>query len=94
MVESVTADDREDEGFSEGDFSDPAEIHSEDMPGLMEISRGDWDGVPLLGAPDGARMEYATGDPLLVSALHEWFAAQISNHGDYASSEGEHSSHY
>lgn len=44
--------------------------------------------------PDGARMECATRNPVLVSALHEWFAAQVSDHGDDASPEGEHSSHH
>jgi len=71
-VENVTADDRKDEDFSEGDVSDPAEIHGEDRPGLMEIqARTTEMEFRYSELSDGARMEYATGDPLLVSALPE-----------------------
>lgn len=34
--------------------------------------------------PDGAQIQYATQDPGLIMALHQWFAAQLSDHGHHA----------
>jgi uncharacterized protein (DUF305 family) len=50
--------------FSRGDFSDPAEIHGEDMPGLKELEEN----ASSIEArysklPDGAQIEYTTDDP-------------------------------
>ncbi len=81
--------------FSRGDFSDPAEIHGEDMPGLKELEAG-VEGIDFRYAelPNGAQIEYVTDDPALVSALHRWFEAQLSDHGEHASPDDEqHSSH-
>lgn len=33
---------------------------------------------------DGAVIECSTADPGLVTALHAWAAAQVSDHGDHA----------
>ncbi len=38
--------------------------------------------------PDGAKIEYEAGDPALVAALHDWFDAQISDHGEHAEDGG------
>jgi hypothetical protein len=71
--------------FQRGDFSDPAEIHGEDMPGLAALRAGaghiDVQYTPL---PNGAQMQYTTKDPALIAALHQWFAAQRSDHGHHA----------
>ena len=71
--------------FAQGDFSDPARIHGEDMPGLKELSAG----APHLSIryteiPAGAQIRYAAADPALVDAVHRWFAAQRSDHGRHA----------
>ncbi len=100
-VQEVVADDPTDEGqvllirehleeeaeaFGRGDLSDPAAIHGEDMPGLRELEAGAARiDVRYSELPDGARITYASEDPALVSALHEWFEAQVSDHGDHAS---------
>ncbi len=83
------------EAFERGDFSDPAEIHGENMPGLKELEAGaSRIETRYAELPAGARIAYSTEDPALVSALHQWFAAQLSDHGDDAAPGGDHSSHH
>ena len=74
------------ERFRRGDFSDPAKIHGEDMPGLAELKAeaGQID-VSYAALRDGAQIRYTTKDPKMVMALHRWFDAQLSDHGHYAS---------
>jgi hypothetical protein len=71
--------------FRQGDFSDPAKIHGEDMPGLAALKAGaghiDVQYTPL---PNGAQIQYTTPDLALIAALHQWFAAQLSDHGHHA----------
>ncbi|MEV2273720.1 hypothetical protein [Nonomuraea africana] len=99
-VQTVTADDpadatqirlirehltEESAKFGRGDFGDPATIHGGQMPGLAELSKG-YKNITLAYAetPDGARLTYTTGDKALVTALHAWFDAQVSDHGKHA----------
>ena len=75
----------ESEKFRKGDFSDPAKIHGEDMPGLAQLKAG----APKINVrysalPDGAQIRYQAKDPKLVTAIHQWFSAQLSDHGDHA----------
>jgi hypothetical protein len=71
--------------FARGDFADPAAIHGEEMPGLAALreSAGRID-VAYSELADGAQLRYTTSDPALVTALHQWFAAQLSDHGSHA----------
>jgi hypothetical protein len=71
--------------FRRGDFGDPAQIHGADMPGLaaLEAGTGRID-VEYRARDDGAELAYTTGDPVLVTALHDWFAAQTFDHGQHA----------
>lgn len=72
--------------FARGDFSEPAEIHGENMPGLRELeARSERIEFRYAELPNGAQIEYAAEDPALVSALHRWFEAQLSDHGEHAS---------
>ena len=72
--------------FGRGDFSDPAAIHGEDMPGLKELEAGVKEiEFRYEELPNGARIRYITDDPALISALHQWFEAQVSDHGRHAS---------
>jgi hypothetical protein len=71
--------------FGRGDFGDPAQIHGADMPGLAALQDGaDRIDVEYRSRDDGAELTYTTDDPLLVAALHDWFAAQTSDHGQHA----------
>ena len=75
----------ESEKFRNGDFSDPAKIHGEDMPGLAELKTGARKiDVRYAALPDGAQIRYSTKDPKMVTALHQWFTAQLSDHGHHA----------
>jgi hypothetical protein len=72
--------------FRKGDFSDPAKIHGQDMPGLAELKAGAKQiDIRYTSLPDGAQVRYTTKDPKLVAALHRWFDAQLSDHGHHAS---------
>lgn len=76
---------KEAEGFSRGDFTDPASIHGTDMPGLQRLQReADRLQVRYADLPAGARITYTTSDTALAHALHAWFDAQVSDHGSHA----------
>jgi hypothetical protein len=75
----------ESEKFRKGDFSDPAKIHGEDMPGLAQLKAGAAKvDIRYTALPDGAQIRYTTKDSKLVTALHQWFSAQLSDHGHHA----------
>jgi len=71
--------------FGQGDFSGPAYIHGDDMPGLPELRAG-WKRIAVRYAPlaNGASIRYTTADPVMVAAIHQWFAAQTMEHGSHA----------
>lgn len=68
--------------FRNGDFSDPMFLHGRDMPGIAALSAAaggvqvDYDTLP-----NGARLTFTTRDLGLVTAIHRWFGAQLSDHG-------------
>jgi hypothetical protein len=69
--------------FLKGDFSGPTRIHGQDMPGLAEL-RAARPGKIVITYKDikgGAELSYATANASLVSALHQWFDAQLTDHG-------------
>lgn len=76
---------KEEAAFRAGDFDDPAQIHGEDMPGVEELRAG-YSSIEIAyrDLPDGARLTYATDDKVLATALHRWFDAQVSDHGEHA----------
>jgi hypothetical protein len=73
------------ERFKAGDFGDPATIHGDEMPGLAELKAGVGRiEVRYEDAPAGGRIWYRTEDPDLVTAIHDWFEAQLTDHGPHA----------
>ncbi len=69
--------------FSHGDFSNPAKIHGQDMPGLAELRNaklGQFH-VEYKELNNGAEITYSSKDPGLISAIHRWFDAQLADHG-------------
>lgn len=67
--------------FRRGDFRDPMTLHGGDMPGVQALSDGmDRLRVHYETLPEGARIVFGTEDPGLVTALHRWFGAQLSDH--------------
>jgi hypothetical protein len=78
--------------FRRGDFAGPSHIHGEDMPGLAQLKAAPAGaiGISYRNVPGGAQLSYRTRRPELVSALHEWFDAQLSDHGPDAMAGHEH----
>jgi len=72
--------------FRKGDFSVTERIHGADMPGLAQLKRAETDGIRFeyKALPNGAQIHYSTEYPQYVQALHEWFDAQMSEHGKEA----------
>jgi len=68
--------------FSAGRFDDPAMIHGTDMPGLKTLEQNA-SALSIVAAevPGGAQLTYSSSDPIVVAALHDWFAAQLADHG-------------
>jgi len=96
-VQTVVADDQDDSGqvalirdhlgeeaerLRRGDLDDPGRIHGMEMPGLAELKAGAGR-IEIVYADvlAGGQILYRTDDPALVSALHAWFDAQVSDHG-------------
>jgi hypothetical protein len=76
---------QEAKAFARGDFGDPAQIHGDSMPGLATLEEGyERIEVRYKERSDGATLTYTTDEPALVDALHAWFEAQLSDHGDHA----------
>lgn len=69
--------------FIQGDFSGPSHIHGQDMPGLAELKAAQPGqiGIVYKDVKGGAELTYKTSDASLVAALHQWFDAQLSDHG-------------
>ncbi len=73
------------EKFRRGDFSDPATMHGDIMPGLAALRGGAQHiDVQYVAVPNGAQIRYTTKDTALIMALHQWFAAQVADHGHHA----------
>ena len=76
------------ERFSRGDYSDPAGLHGADMPGLAELQANPAAvEVTYSELPAGARIRFETDDLRLLTAIHRWFGAQLSEHGADARAE-------
>ncbi|APV41870.1 aspartate carbamoyltransferase [Pseudomonas frederiksbergensis] len=69
--------------FLNGDFSGPSRIHGDDMPGLADLktARPGQISIVYQDVEGGAELIYKTSDASLVTALHQWFDAQLSDHG-------------
>jgi hypothetical protein len=74
------------EKFVRGDFSDPTTIHGPAMPGVAALSAAKRGAliVRYREVPGGAELTYRSSDASLVAAVHEWFDAQLADHGDDA----------
>ncbi|MGB6055634.1 MAG: aspartate carbamoyltransferase [Burkholderiaceae bacterium] len=69
--------------FLRGDFSGPAHIHGHDMPGLTQLraAKPGQIAIDYREVEGGAELVFRSADARLVSALHQWFDAQVSEHG-------------
>lgn len=78
--------------FRTGDFSGPANIHGTDMPGLAQLKAEKTGQITIAyqEVEGGAELTYRTGNAKLLTALHAWFDAQLSDHGADAMAGQEH----
>jgi len=68
--------------FRNGDFSDPASLHGASMPGLKELAAGSSKiSIEYSDIPSGGQIVFTTHDIHLLTAVHRWFGAQLSEHG-------------
>lgn len=70
--------------FRKGDFSETERIHGTDMSGLAQLKKAETDDIiyEYKTLPEGAQIHYRTEYPQYVQALHEWFDAQMKEHGN------------
>ena len=78
--------------FKQGDFSGPSHIHGNDMPGLAQLKAAKPGQISIAyrDVKGGAELTYRTSNAKLVSALHTWFDAQLSDHGPDATAGHQH----
>jgi hypothetical protein len=69
--------------FEQGDYSGPAHIHGDAMPGLADLKAAKLGeiAVSYREVQGGAELHFLTADAKLRSAIHDWFDAQLSDHG-------------
>jgi hypothetical protein len=76
------------ERFKHGDYADPAKLHGADMPGLAELQANPSAvEVSYEMLPAGAQLRFDTKDLQMLTAIHRWFGAQLSEHGADARAE-------
>jgi hypothetical protein len=75
--------------FQKGDYSDPARLHGADMPWLKDFQEGASQIRVSYTPPlsNGAEITFETTDRHLLTAVHRWFGAQLSEHGADAKPE-------
>jgi hypothetical protein len=68
--------------FENGIFDDPVSIHGGDMPGLATLqANASKFSIKYFELENGAKLEYRSTDKDIISAIHLWFDAQVSDHG-------------
>ena len=68
--------------FGKGDFSDPSSMHGAQVPGLKELAAGAATiKIEYSALPNRAQITFETQDIHLITAIHRWFGAQLSDHG-------------
>lgn len=79
--------------FGRGDFSGPAHVHGDDMPGLSDLSSAKPGELQAhySEVSGGATVRFFSAQPRIVSALHVRFGAQVADHGSDAMVGHDHS---
>ena len=77
--------------FENGNFSDPTTIHGSDMPGLSTLQANSSKfSITYAELENGAKLVYRSIDAEIISALHLWFDAQLTDHGSDATDNSSH----
>ena len=73
------------EAFSKGNFSGPTFIHGHEMAGLQVLADNyEQLQIAYTALPDGGAITYTTNNEVVREALHAWFDAQVTDHGEHA----------
>jgi len=72
--------------FKQGNFSDPSKLHGDNMPGLATLKKAKKGEIKIsyTELSDGAQIVYASDQPKIVLAIHQWFDAQLSDHSRHS----------
>jgi len=72
--------------FQQGDFSGPAKIHGNTMPGLEKLSlaKPNQINIAYKDLVDGAEITFSSHEPAIIKAIHQYFDAQLSDHARHA----------
>jgi len=74
--------------FQHGDYADPIALHGKTMPGVSELeSHHAAIAVSYSDLPFGGALTFTSRNRHLVTAIHRWFGAQLSEHGADAKAE-------
>ncbi|MEO6986654.1 MAG: aspartate carbamoyltransferase, partial [Paralcaligenes sp.] len=67
--------------FGKRNFSAPTHIHGTEMPGLAQLKKAKPGEISIhyKDLSNGGEVQYSTANVSLVSALHRWFDAQLSD---------------
>lgn len=82
--------------FKQGDFSNPAKIHGDTMPGLAALRQAKPGEIAVVynELPNGAAINYTSKVPALTQAIQQWFDAQLRDHARHATTgHAEHAMH-
>jgi len=65
------------------------------MPGLAQLKSAKPGEIRILytNVDDGGKIEYFAKRPELIAAIHQWFDAQLSDHGADAMEGHDHMAH-
>ncbi|WP_217807380.1 aspartate carbamoyltransferase [Methylomagnum ishizawai] len=83
-------------GFRRGDFAGPIAIHGAGMPGLARLRQaqpGELD-IAYREVADGGEIRYSSKVPAVVAAIHQYFEAQLADHGHHAMPGHPHPMHH
>jgi hypothetical protein len=77
--------------FNQGDFSNPIKIHGDKMAGLPALRTAEKGTLSIIykELPDGGQIDYTSEKSDLVTAIHQFFDAQLSDHARHAVSGHE-----
>ena len=82
--------------FKHRNFSDPEKIHGKNMPGLAALQAATSTDISMVyqKLPNGAEITYSTQLPELITTIHQWFDAQLSDHARHSISGHAHHKMY
>jgi hypothetical protein len=72
--------------FQQGLFTDPKKIHGANMPGLETLKNTQAGQLVIRykTLPAGAQIHYSSENPKLITAIHQFFDAQLKDHARHA----------